>query len=98
MPAHQPTTTPLRRSRAQILSAIIWPSFLVAGAANSLFFVFIDPLLIASELGLEDSSAMATYSRGFFCFWALTLCTSACTHYLLRPIHNSRQMRRGEQP
>lgn len=97
MSAHQPTTTPMRRSRAQILSAIFWPSFILAGVANSMFFTFLDPLLIASEVGLEHADTMAMYSIGFFTFWALTLSTSIATQYLLKPIHNSRKSRRGEE-
>lgn len=97
MSAHQPTTTPMRRSRAQILSAIFWPSFILAGVANSVFFTFLDPLLIASEIGLEHADTMAMYSIGFFTFWALTLSTAACTQYLLKPLHNSRKSRRGEE-
>jgi len=88
----------MRGSKAQVLSAIIWPSFIFAGIANSVFFTFLEPLLIAAELGFEDSGTMEMYSMGFFVFWALTLCSSICTQYLLRPLHNSRQIRRGEQP
>lgn len=98
MTAHQPTTTPMRRSKTQVMSAIFWPSFVVAGIANTLFFTFFEPLLIASELGLEGFDTTAVYSAGFFCFWALTLCSSICTQYLLKPIHNSLLIRRGEQP
>lgn len=97
MPTHQPTTTPMRGSKAQILSAIFWPSFILAGAANSVFFTFLDPLLIASEVGFEHADTTAMYSIGFFCFWALTLATAVCTQYLLKPLHNSRKSRRGEE-
>lgn len=96
MAQHQPTTIPSGRSKAQILSAILWPSFIFAGIANSVFFTFLDPLLIAAELGFEEHSVMEMYSIGFFVFWVLTICSSSCTHYLLRPLHNQRQQRRGE--
>lgn len=97
MTAHQPTTTPMRGSKAQILSAIFWPSFILAGVANSVFFTFLEPLLIASEIGLENADTIAMYSIGFFCFWTLTLSTAVCTQYLLKPLHNSRKSRRGEE-
>lgn len=95
MSKRQPTTTPLRRSKVQQVSAVFWPSFVLAGIANSVYFSFIDPLLIASELGFDQISGMGMYSLGFFGFWALTLCSSACTQYLLRPVYNSHRLRQG---
>ena len=53
---------------------VLWPSFLVAGIAEGLFFTVIDP----QELYLFGEpvhlSKIATYSVGFFGFWAVMTC------------------------
>lgn len=97
MTQHQPTTTPMRRSWIQVTSAILWPSFVLAGLATGLVFNFLDPLLIASELGLEDVSAGSMFSLGFFAFWGLTALSSKCTQYLLKPLHHARLKRISEE-
>ena len=63
---------------------ILWPSFIVAGAAEGLFFTFFDPTdltLFGEPIGL---SRMAVYSLGFFAFWAFAACSSALTCFLQR--------------
>ncbi len=55
---------------------ILWPSFLVAGLAEIAFFTVIDPkdlYLFGQEVHF---SALATYSIGFFAFWAI--CAASC--------------------
>ena len=54
---------------------ILWPSFLVAGVAEVLFFTVFDP---------EDFEAgrLAAYSIGFFAFWALAAASSAFTCFM----------------
>lgn len=68
----------------QKMLSILWPSFLVAGMAEGLFFTLIDP----QELYLLGEpvhfSRMAVYSVGFFCFWAIGAVSSLATWYLLR--------------
>ena len=58
---------------------ILWPSFIVAGAAEGLFFTAFDP----QELILFGEpvawSRTAVYSLGFFAFWAVTAASSALT-------------------
>jgi hypothetical protein len=63
---------------------IFWPSFLVAAAAEVLFFSIVDPSelvvfgepLVASRIGI--------YSVGFFLFWAFAAGSSALTCFLQR--------------
>ena len=63
---------------------ILWPSFLVAGAATTLFFAAFDPW----QLRLFDwaiyLSRTAVYSLGFIAFWALAAASSALTCFLQR--------------
>lgn len=64
---------------------ILWPSFLVGGAAEAVFFTLIDP----QELYLLGQpvhwSATAVYSVGFFMFWMVAAASSALTCFLQRP-------------
>ena len=63
---------------------ILWPSFLVAAAANALFFTIFDPVdfVIFGPFGL---SRLTAYSTGFLLFWALGAASSAFTCFLQRP-------------
>ena len=58
---------------------ILWPSFIVAGVAEVVFFTAFDPqeLIVFGEP--VAWSRTAVYSIGFFVFWALTAATSALT-------------------
>lgn len=63
---------------------ILWPSFIVAGIAEVVFFTVIDPqqlYLLGSEVQL---GRLATYSIGFLLFWALAAASSAFTCFLQR--------------
>ena len=63
---------------------ILWPSFVVAGMAEVVFFTVIDPqhlYLLGREVEL---GRMATYSIGFLLFWALAAGSSAFTCFLQR--------------
>ncbi len=63
---------------------ILWPSFIVGGIAEGVFFTLIDP----QELYLLGEpvrwSATAVYSVGFFMFWAVAAASSAFTCFLQR--------------
>lgn len=63
---------------------ILWPSFIVGGIAETVFFTLIDP----QELYLLGEpvhwSATAVYSVGFFMFWAIAAASSAFTCFLQR--------------
>jgi hypothetical protein len=63
---------------------ILWPSFIVGGIAEGVYFTLIDP----QELYLLGEpihwSATAVYSVGFFLFWAVAAASSAFTCFLQR--------------
>lgn len=71
--------------RVQLVSAILWPSFLLAGMATSVFFTFLDPVRLFDYDGEAPLSRMAAYSLGFFLFWLLCAASSAASAYFLRP-------------
>lgn len=61
---------------------ILWPSFIVGGVAEAVFFTLIDP----QELYLLGEpvhwSPTAVYSVGFFLFWLVAAASSAFTCFL----------------
>ena len=63
---------------------ILWPSFIVGGVAEAVFFTQIDP----QELYLLGEpvhwSPTAVYSVGFFLFWLVAAASSAFTCFLQR--------------
>ena len=63
---------------------ILWPSFLVAAAAEMAFFALFDP----GELSLLgrplELSRTAAYSVGFFLFWGFAAASSWLSLYLER--------------
>lgn len=68
----------------QRLIWVLWPSFIVAGVAEILFFTLVDPqefYIFGEEVHF---SAMATYSIGFFAFWVICASSSLLTCYLRR--------------
>ena len=62
---------------------ILWPSFLVAGIGNALFFTVFDPVdfMLFGPFGL---SRLTAYSAGFLILWALGAASSAFTCFLQR--------------
>jgi hypothetical protein len=78
---------------------VLWPSFLAAGVAVSLFFTLVNPRELYLFGEIVDFSPIATYSIGFFAFWALCAASSVLTLYLVekpvsveepKPTRNSR--------
>ena len=69
----------------QRLIAVLWPSFLTAGAATGAFFTLFDPADLLALTSYPDLSRTAAYSIGFFLFWLLTAGTCALTCYFQRP-------------
>lgn len=70
--------------RSQKLIYILWPSFLVAGVADALFFTAFDPAdlhLFVDRFAISGTSA---YTIGFFAFWVLGASASALTCFLQR--------------
>lgn len=81
-----PGALPLREVTVmqKLLWFVLWPSFMVAGAAELMFFSVINP----QELYLFGEpvhySKVATYSIGFFGFWLVSAASSILTLYLAR--------------
>lgn len=71
--------------RKQQIIAILWPSFLTAGVATTVFFALFDPWALLEATPFSDASRLGVYSVGFFLFWLLTAATSALTCYFQRP-------------
>lgn len=64
---------------------ILWPSFIVAGLAEVMFFTVFDPVelhLVAEAIGI--SSRLAWYTIGFLLFWLFAAASSAFTCFLQR--------------
>jgi hypothetical protein len=68
---------------------ILWPSLVVAGAADALFFTFFDPadFILFGPLGL---SRLTAYSTGLLILWAMAAASSALTVYLEHARHHLR--------
>lgn len=67
---------------------VLWPSFVVAGVAVSLFFTLVNPRELYLFGEIVEFSQIATYSIGFFAFWALCAASSLLTLYLVdKPAH-----------
>ena len=63
---------------------ILWPAFIVAAAAEMLFFALIDPGELRPFGDALELSRTAVYSLFFFFFWAAGACASALTCLLQR--------------
>jgi len=70
---------------------ILWPSFIVAGVAEVVFFTVIDPQELYLLGEPVTMSRLGTYSVGFLLFWALAAVSSAFTCFLQR---SSREVNR----
>ena len=65
---------------------VLWPAFIAAGIAETLFFTVIDPqqlFLFGRPVAL---SALATYSLGFLLFWLICAASSLMTWFMLPPV------------
>jgi len=64
---------------------ILWPSFIVGGIAEVVFFTVFDPVelhIAAPALGM--TSRLAWYTIGFLLFWLFAAASSAFTCFLQR--------------
>jgi hypothetical protein len=66
--------------RAAIL--ILWPSFVVGGLGEVLFFTVFDPRELYLFGEPTSLSRIAVYSIGFFLCWAFAAASSAATVFL----------------
>ena len=64
---------------------ILWPSFLVAGIAEGVFFSLVNPQELYFLGEAVHYSPIATYSIGFLAFWTLCAVSSYLTWALQRP-------------
>jgi len=69
---------------AKRLIWILWPSFIVGGIGEVVFFTLIDPQELYLLGQPVEWSRTAVYSVGFFMFWALGAASSALTCFLQR--------------
>lgn len=63
---------------ARNLMWILWPSFLMAGAASAVVFALVDPLDVVF-LGHLQAGRLTVYTVGFFIFWIMAALSSALT-------------------
>ena len=64
---------------------ILWPSFLMAGIGEGVFFSLVNPQELYFLGEAVHYSALATYSIGFLALWGLCASASYITWALLRP-------------
>jgi hypothetical protein len=70
--------------QARHLIYILWPSFIIAGAAEAVFFTVFDPHDLSFFGEPLHASRTAIYSIGFFLFWAFAAGSSALTCFFQR--------------
>lgn len=63
---------------------ILWPSFIVGGVGEVLFFTLFDPTELYLFGEPSNLSRTAVYSIGFFLCWAFAAASSALTCFLQR--------------
>jgi hypothetical protein len=61
---------------------ILWPSFIVGGIGEVLFFTVFDPQELYLFGEPSTLSRMGVYTIGFFLCWAFAAASSAFTYYL----------------
>ncbi|MDQ3059125.1 MAG: hypothetical protein M3R45_06315 [Pseudomonadota bacterium] len=66
----------------QRLMWIAWPAFLLAGVIEMLVFAMVDPQDMHWFGHPLAVSREAVYTMAFFCFWGLTMASSALTTLL----------------
>ncbi len=64
---------------------IVWPSFIVGGVAETVFFTMFDPMELNFFGEPVALSRTAIYTIGFFLFWLFAAGSSAFTCFLQRP-------------
>jgi hypothetical protein len=69
---------------AQRILWVLWPAFLVAAAAELLFFAVFDPADLAPFGVPRDAERLPVYTLFFFFFWAIGAAAGALTVFLQR--------------
>lgn len=67
----------------QALGAVAWSSFLVAGAATTVLFAFVDPADLPSAASPWWESRHAAYTIGFLFLWTMAALSAALALYLV---------------
>jgi hypothetical protein len=67
------------------LICILWPSFIVGGIGEVLFFTVFDPKELYLFGEATSLSRLAVYSIGFFMCWAFAAASSALSMFLAQP-------------
>lgn len=65
---------------------VLWPSFVVGGIGEVLFFTVFDPKELYLFGEPSSLSRLAVYSIGFFLCWAFAALSSAFTVFLQRNV------------
>ena len=63
---------------------VLWPSFIVGGIGEVVFFTVFDPRELYLFGEPANLSRLAVYSIGFFMCWAFAAASSALTVFLAR--------------
>ncbi|MBV8032846.1 MAG: hypothetical protein JO035_15135 [Betaproteobacteria bacterium] len=64
------------------LVSILWPAFVVGGAAEVVFFTVVAPQELYFFGEAVELGPLATYTIGFFLFWCIAAASSAFTVFL----------------
>ena len=83
---------------ARRLMWILWPGFLAAAIADTVFFTVFDPFDLHFFGAPLDLSREAMYTMGFFGFWLLAMTSSALTLFLEGTLGVSDRPRDGDRP
>jgi hypothetical protein len=70
---------------------ILWPAFLVAGAAAGAFFSVFDPHDLYFFGAPVELSREAIYTLGFIAFWIMGIASSTLTMFLGHPKSNQQR-------
>lgn len=84
VPGTVPGTTP-DSTITQRIAWVLWPSFLMAGVMEVVFFTLVQPEDLHFFGEPVTLSRQAVYTLGFFAFWAMGAGSSALTCFLQRP-------------
>ncbi len=80
---------------------VLWPSFVIGGMAEGVFFTLFDPMELHLFGEPVELGRTAIYSIGFFAFWAVAAASSAMTCFLQKPaadINNFCPLKPPERP
>lgn len=78
---------------ARLAMVVLWPSFLVAIAAEGVFFSLVDPRDLFLLGGLQEVKPVGIYTIGFFSFWLFGALASMLTWFLTAPTAQEQRVR-----